>query len=262
MFDTHCHLDFVRESRSELIELLTKSHTEHNLLGCINIGLRHDTFNSLYERTKGICNIWYSVGNHPSEEFKKEPVLSDILEYAQQADVVAIGETGLDYYYDNVPKPIQKARFELQIQLAQDLNKPLIIHCRDALPDLLDILKYHDANNFVMHCFTGNAKEAEQCLLLGGFISYSGIVTFKNALENQAAAKITPIERLLIETDSPYLAPTPFRGKPNHPGMVKYVAAKIAELKGLELSEIAKITTKNACDFFQIELQDEAFKDN
>lgn len=251
-FDTHCHLDCLD---IDLLPVLRESE----LLGCISIGLRFDTFEKMYEQTKGISNIWYTVGNHPSEEFQQEPESSLIRDFAKLADVVAIGETGLDYYYDNVNKNTQKLRFERQIELALEVDKPIVIHCRDALDDLLEILIYHKVENFIMHCFTGNTDDAKRCLDLGGYISYSGIVTFKNAKEIQEAAKYTPLERLLIETDSPYLAPVPFRGKPNHPGMVKYVAAKIAELKGLELEKIQTITTENACKCFNIALAEQAF---
>lgn len=255
MFDTHCHLDCLDFS---VPEILHEANKNYNLAACIAIGLRYDSFQAMYRLTQGLSNIWYTVGNHPSEEFTREPELADIAEFAAQQDVVAIGETGLDYYYDNVPKTTQKQRFELQIELAQTLNKPLIIHCRDALDDVLSMLKYHKVD-FVMHCFTGSASEAEQCLEQGGMISYSGIVTFKNAQANQEAAKITPLDRLMLETDSPYLTPVPYRGKPNHPGMVKYVAQKVADLKEMSVAELITITTNNACRFFDVSLADKAF---
>ena len=254
--DTHCHLDCLEQSP---LECLQEAAKDSGLSGCITIGLRYDTFAKMHAMFAGKNNIWFSVGNHPSEQFEQEPSISELTKYAGLNEVVAIGETGLDFYYDFVDKKTQKQRFEQQIILAKSVSKPLIIHCRDALDDLLEMLKYHAVDNFVMHCFTGDAAQAEQCLELGAYISYSGIVTFKNAQANQEAAKITPLERLLIETDSPYLTPVPFRGKPNNPGMVKYVAAKIAEIKQCELTDIARITTKNACEFFNIKLADNAF---
>lgn len=251
-FDTHCHLDCLEVDPLTILR-------ESELCGCISIGLRFDTFEKMYSLTNGVSNIWYTVGNHPSEDFQQEPEIKDLLSYAKFENVVAIGETGLDYYYDNVAKQVQKARFEKQIELALTLDLPLVIHCRDALDDLLEILRFHKVEKFIMHCFTGDIAAARRCLDLGAYISYSGIVSFKNAFEIQEAARFTPLERLLIETDSPYLAPVPFRGKPNHPGLVKYVAAKIAELKNLKLLDIQQITTRNACCCFNITLSDKAF---
>lgn len=255
MFDTHCHLDFLDFS---IPEILHTAHKEYGLLACISIGLRHDTFESMYDLTKNLQNIWYTAGNHPSEEFDSEPSSESLDKFARFERVVAIGETGLDFYYDNVAKEVQRKRFERQIALAQEVDKPLVIHCRDALSDVLSMLKYHKSK-FVMHCFTGNAAEAELCLDIGAMISFSGIVTFKNAVANQEAALITPIDRMFVETDSPYLTPVPFRGKPNHPGMVKHVAQKIADLKQMPLHELVEITTNNACDFFKVKLSEEPF---
>ena len=256
MFDTHCHLDCLDIN---VVEQLRNSAANDELLACISIGLRADTFEKMYEQTSNLSNIWYTVGNHPTEEFVVEPEINSLANFIKLDKVVAIGETGLDYFHKNVPVNIQRRRFEMQIELALEYNKPIVIHCRDALDDVLSILKSYGARNFVMHCFTGGPEDAENCLEMGAFISYSGIVTFKNAKANQEAAKITPLDRLLIETDSPYLAPVPYRGKPNHPGLVRHVAYQIAVLKELPVADIAKITTENACNFFDVSLEAKAF---
>lgn len=255
LFDTHCHLDYID---GDIHSILENSLSE-GVVGCVNICLRTDEFLKMRKLTENLKNIWYTVGNHPTEEFAQEIDFDLMQEYASFADVVAVGEIGLDYYHKNVSKEEQIKRFERQVLIAKDLSKPVVIHCRDALTDVLAILRYFDCSNFVMHCFTGGPEDAELCLDQGAYISYSGIVTFKNAKLNQEAARITPLNRLLIETDSPYLAPVPFRGKQNYPGMVKYVAQKISEIKVIDFENIAEITTNNACEFFGVKLSDQAF---
>jgi len=191
------------------------------------------------------------VGLHPNSQVEKEPLVDALAELANSTDVVAIGETGLDYYRSEGELEWQRQRFRTHIRAAKKVKKPLIIHSREARTDVIKILEEEGADNVggVMHCFVDDWETAESAMKLGFYISFSGIVTFKNAKEVQEVAKKVPLERLLIETDSPYLTPVPYRGKPNQPGYVRYVAEFLAELRNEEYAAIAEQTTAN---FFQL----------
>ena len=166
--------------------------------------------------------------------------------------MVALGEIGLDYYYDNSPRELQRKWFIKQMELAKKLDIPVIIHCRDAMGECLEIIKNSGIKKGVMHCFSGSAESASELISLGWYISFSGSLTFKNAKNLQRAAEIVPIEKMFIETDSPYLSPEPMRGRRNYPAYVKHVAEKIAEIKGMDVCEVARITKENAMKFFDI----------
>jgi TatD DNase family protein len=196
-------------------------------------------------------NVYASCGVHPLD-VESDFALDTLHRYASHPKVVAIGETGLDYHYQPETADLQKLRFEQQVELAVNLNKPLIIHTRNARQDTLDILKQGGAEKCggVIHCFTEDLDFAKSAIELGFYISISGIVTFKPAVELKEVVKALPLERLLIETDSPYLAPVPHRGKQNQPAYVVEVAAYIAQLKGLSLGEVGEITSKNFRDLF------------
>ena len=196
--------------------------------------------------------VYASVGSHPSEKKEDDLSIAEIVALAAHKKVVAIGETGLDYYYNKDDLGVMQQRFRDHIQAAKQVKKPLIIHTRDAREDTIRIMQEEraDVAGGVMHCFTETQAMADAAMALGFYISFSGIVTFKNAKELQAVAKAVPLEKMLIETDAPYLAPMPYRGKQNEPKYVKYVAEKIAELKQIDVEIVAKVTSENCQKLF------------
>jgi TatD DNase family protein len=196
-------------------------------------------------------NFYASVGVHPDYEDIDEPTLDELVRLANHPKVIAIGETGLDYFRLTGDLEWQRKRFRTHIRAAITCGKPLIIHTRNAADDTLCIMREENAQKVggVMHCFTENLEVALQAIELGFYISFSGIVTFKNALTIKEVAKQIPLNRMLVETDSPYLAPMPYRGKTNQPSYVKYVAEEIARLRGITFEEVANLTTEN---FFRL----------
>lgn len=192
--------------------------------------------------------VWATVGLHPHDAVNGVESIVDLID---QPKVVAIGETGLDYYYEHSPRDVQKLAFAAQIQLAHDHRLPLVIHTRDAWADTFDVLAAEGTPaRTIFHCFTGGPEEASQCLDIGAFVSFSGIVTFKTASELHAAARMVPLDRILIETDAPYLAPVPHRGKTNQPAWVPAVAQFIADLRDTTLETIATATSDNGRSAF------------
>lgn len=215
---------------------------------------RLDKFDNILNIAKKFDNVFASVGLHPNEVHTHNTQYNeqDLMNLAQHPKVIGFGETGLDYYYESTHKDMQKTSFIKHIIASQNLNLPLIVHTRDAEEDTTSILTQEMHNmKFpgLIHCFTGSISFARKMLDIGMYISISGIVTFKNAEHVKEVARFTPIDRLLIETDSPYLAPVPMRGKTNEPSFVKYIADYIAELKSLTTKEVINQTTKN---FFQL----------
>lgn len=198
--------------------------------------------------------IYASVGSHPSETEEDDLQIETIVDFAKHKKIIAIGETGLDYYYHADHLDVMRKRFRDHIHAANLSKKPLIIHTRHAVSDTLQIMREENARECggVMHCFTESLAMAKSSLDLGFYISFSGIVTFKNAAELVEVAKYVPLEKILIETDAPYLAPVPFRGKTNEPKYVKYVAEKIAEIKNMSVKEVARQTSQNFCELFLI----------
>ena len=192
--------------------------------------------------------VWATVGLHPHDAINGVGTIVDLIgNLSEQPKLVAIGETGLDYFYEHSPRDLQKQAFAAQIQLAHQHRLPLVIHTRDAWDDTFDVLTAEGApSQTIFHCFTGGPDEASRCLEIGAFVSFSGIVTFKTAVDVQSAAKLVPIDRLLIETDAPYLAPIPHRGKTNQPAWVPAVAQFIADLRNVGLSTIADASQTNA----------------
>jgi TatD DNase family protein len=224
-----------------------KQGVGHMLCVCITLA----DFPKMLKIVKQYPQVSASVGLHPNEAVEKEPTVTDLVALAADEKVVAIGETGLDHYRSTGDVEWQRERFRQHIRAAQQVGKPLIIHTRQAREDTLRIMQEENASSVggVMHCFTEDWAMASAALELGFYISISGIVTFKNALEIQEVAKKVPLDRLLIETDSPYLAPMPHRGKPNEPAYVRHVAEFVAALRGVELGEFAEQTTEN---FFRL----------
>lgn len=181
-------------------------------------------------------------------------VIETLRSLSKESKVLAIGEIGLDFYYDNSPRDVQRSAFKSQIELAKDLNLPIVIHSREADQETFDTIKesLDGKLKVLLHCYSGSAELAEEYLKLGCYISLAGPVTFKNARVPKEVAKIVPLDRLLVETDSPYLTPEPYRGKRNEPMFVKYTAKEIAEIKGIEIEELAKATRENTKRFFNI----------
>ncbi len=251
LVDSHCHLNF--PSLSEHLDKIL-DEMAHNGVGyalCVSVNL-HD-FPQVLDLAVRYPHIFASVGVHPDYENKVEPTVETLISLASHTKVVAIGETGLDYSRTKGNIGWQHDRFRNHIRAAREVNKPLIIHMREASADTLSILKEEQASEVggVMHCFTESWEVAQQALDMNFYISYSGIVTFKNAASVREVAKKTPLNRLIIETDSPYLAPTPHRGTTNQPAFVRHVAEAIADLHGITLPQIANTTTNNFFSFIK-----------
>ena len=249
--DSHCHINFpeLMIKMEDVLAGMKEKKISHAL--CVSVTL--DKFPEILELAKKYEHIFASVGVHPDYENISEPTPSQLVELAKDKNVVAIGETGLDYFRLTGDLNWQRERFRNHIQAAISANLPLIIHTRNAREDTIRIMKDESANKAtgVMHCFTETYEMAKQALDLGFYISFSGIITFKNAHELRDTVKKIPLERMLIETDSPYLAPVPNRGKTNEPANVAYVAEKVAEIKNIPVEEVAIATTKNFSKLFK-----------
>jgi len=248
LVDSHCHIDTLPEafdeSIDELMHAADQAGVKHFLCVCINL----DDYSNMVSVAKQYNNVKISVGLHPNTTNVDEPTVEQLVHYAKAEPlVIAIGETGLDYYRTESAAKWQLQRFRTHIQAARELDLPIIVHSRQAKDDTINIMREEGADKIggVMHCFTEDWAMAQQALELGMYISFSGIVTFKNAIAVQEVACKIPLDRMLIETDCPYLAPVPYRGKPNQPAYVKHVAEHIAELRNIDYQEVARITTEN-----------------
>lgn len=246
--DSHCHLDRIDLSPfnndfGEFVRETEKQQIRHML--CIAIDL--PAYPAMRELVAPYPNISLSVGVHPNTDHGEEATIEQLLALANDGKVVAIGETGLDYFHSKGDLEWQRQRFRTHIQVAKTTSKPLIIHTREAKHEALDILRQESADEVggIIHCFTEDWEFAKVAMDLNFYISFSGIVTFKNALAIKDAARKVPADRFLIETDSPYLAPSPYRGKPNYPLYVRYVAEHIAELRGVSVHEVAEQSSEN-----------------
>ena len=251
LVDSHCHLDFpdLAQRLPEIFERM-----QQNDVGCaVCIGVNLEDFPRVLALAESHPNLYATVGVHPEYTDAEEPTEQKLIELSNHHKVIAIGETGLDYYWQKDRPEWQRDRFRRHIRAAIATGKPLVVHMRDAADDTLRILAEEGAQEVggVMHCFTETWEVARQALDLGFYISFSGIVTFKNAHAIKEAAQKTPLDRILVETDSPYLAPVPYRGKMNEPGYVRYVAEEIARLRDLSLEEVSEITTANFFKLFK-----------
>jgi TatD DNase family protein len=250
--DSHCHLAFP-ELAGDIDGVLARMSAAGVGLA-LSVCTRMDEFERVQALAARDGRVYASVGVHPDTPPGEEPAVGDLVRLASLPRVVAIGETGLDYY--RLPEPLdwQRNRFRTHIRAARESGKPLIIHTRSASEDTLRIMREERAGEAggVMHCFTESLEVARAAIDLGFYISFSGIVTFKNARELQAVAQELPLERLLIETDAPYLAPLPFRGRTNEPAFVVHVAAKLAELKGISVTLVQQETNDNFHQCFKI----------
>lgn len=252
LIDSHAHLHLLDlpDGLSPLLNRARENGVVHML--CVSVDLTQ--FERVIRIAGHFPHIDASVGLHPNERVAHEPDVETLIQLASHPKIVALGETGLDYYrrQDENDMAWQEERFRNHIRAARQLNKPIIVHSRQARKDTIQILKEEGAHQVgaVLHCFTENWEMAKKALDLGLYISFSGIITFKNATELREVVKKVPLESLLIETDCPYLAPEPFRGKQNEPALVKQVAEKIAEIKQLTLDEVAEQTSKNYQQLF------------
>ncbi len=249
IIDSHCHLDLIEE-KGLLLEEIIKTCSENNVRILQTICTRITEIDKILSYTKKHDFIYASVGIHPCNVSEQPRVTSAEIVALCEANpkIIGIGETGLDYYHDKSAIPLQKTSFLEHIQASRETNLPLIIHSRDCDSDMISILKSEQKSQkfpALLHCFSSTEELARAALDLGIYISISGIVTFKNATQLQEIVKFVPLEFLLVETDSPYLAPMPFRGAINQPGFTKYVVEKIAELKGVSAEKVTRATTEN-----------------
>ncbi|PPC94932.1 MAG: DNAase [Methylotenera sp.] len=249
LVDSHCHLNF-----PELLANLPaiKQSMQDNEVGhalCISVTL--PDFPQVLALAEQNENFYASVGVHPDYEDIQEPTVDELIKLANHPKVIAIGETGLDYFRLTGDLEWQRTRFRTHIRAAIATGKPLVIHTRNSPEDTLRIMREENAQQVggVMHCFTESLDVALEAIALGFYISFSGIITFKNAQTIKEVAKHVPLDRILVETDSPYLAPTPYRGKTNQPSYVKHVAEEVANLRGISFDELAAATTEN---FFRL----------
>lgn len=254
LIDSHCHLD--------MLDLARHDHSMDNVIAaarardvqqmlCVSVDLNR--FDAMYRTASGYDNVWFSAGIHPLHVQESPFDRQRLSALAADPRVVALGETGLDYHYSIDTREQQQASFAGHLQLAGELDLPVIVHTREAREDTLRLIREHGNPDSagVLHCFTESLEMARAALELGYLISFSGIITFRNAAELREVVKAIPLERMLIETDSPYLAPVPYRGKPNQPAYVAEVAACVAELKGVPVEQVAEQTTANFHQLFK-----------
>lgn len=252
LVDSHCHIPLLGKEMdvNQVIANAKALGVEHML--CVSVDL--ETYPEILSLAEQHERIYASVGVHPNTRMQEEVSQETLVELASNDHVIAIGETGLDYFRIEGNLEWQRDRFRTHIKAAKSVNKPLIIHTRNVGEDITRILKEEGADEVggVMHCFVEDWETAQKAIEMNFYISFSGIVTFKNAKEVQEVAKQVPLERMLVETDSPYLTPMPYRGKPNQPGYTRYVAEFIAELKGISFEQVAEQTTANFFNLFNV----------
>jgi TatD DNase family protein len=250
--DSHCHLNFpgLSEQLDALLANMQDNQVSHAL--CVSVELA--SFPAVLALAEAHDNLYASVGVHPDYELDHEPTQAELVNLAQHPKVIAIGETGLDYYRLTGDLEWQRERFRTHIRASRESGKPLIIHTRSAAADTLRIMAEEKADEIggVMHCFTESLDVARAAMDLGFCISFSGILTFKNATSIKEVAQSIPLDRILIETDSPYLAPTPHRGKTNQPAFVKHVAEEIARLRNMSVEEVGVATSQNFNRLFKL----------
>ena len=250
LIDTHCHLDMLEGNLDDFIENARKNSVEKIIIPAIE----PKDFQNIIDIANNYEHVFSMLGVFPSEAAKwADDTENLIIELSKNKKIVAIGEIGLDYYWDKSFIDLQKDVFIKQIILANKLNLPIVVHNREAHKDTFDILsEYNKTSKVLFHCFSGSPEFALECVKKGWYIALGGVVTFKNAQKMKDVAKIVPDEKLVLETDAPYLTPVPFRGKQNEPAYVKYTAEEIAKIRGVDLSYIEKITSENAERIFEI----------
>ncbi len=253
VIDTHCHLDF-KDFADELPLVLQRARDAGvKAFVCIGAGSDTESARGAVALSEAEADVWAAVGVHPHDAIgMSETDWTELEALGQRPRVVAIGETGLDYYYDHSPRDVQQVAFRRFIALAHKLRRPIVSHIRDAHEDAKRILTEENAQDAggVIHCFTGDANDARAYLDLGQMLSFSGILTFKNAEPIREAARFAPLDRILVETDAPYLAPIPYRGKRNEPAYVVETLKRLAEIKGVDVATAARVTSENAQRLF------------
>ena len=253
LIDTHAHIDMGVNEETSLSDIISEMN-EHGVKKAIIPAVEIATQNKVVELANSDENIFGMVGLFPSEVKTYTPDFEAKMENIAKNNkkIVAVGEIGLDYYWDKSFVDLQKEVFIKQIKMAQRLNLPIVVHDREAHKDCFDILCEQKAENVLFHCFSGSVEFMKECVKQGWYIALGGVVTFKNAVKMKDVAREVPLEKLVLETDSPYLTPVPYRGKPNKPAYVKFVAEQIAKIRGIHLEELIDITTTNAERFFGI----------
>lgn len=246
MIDSHCHLDRLDlSSHQNSLENALNSARDRGVSGFLCIGIGFDHAEELIQLQRQHSDVWLSMGVHPLNDnltIDKE----QLLHWCSHADVIAVGETGLDYHYQPETRSAQIESFKLHLEAASELKKPIVIHTRAAQEDTLELLRqYRSSVTGILHCFTESWEMAKEALTMGYYVSISGIVTFRNAENVREVARKIPLDRLLIETDSPYLAPVPFRGKANEPAYLPKVAECVADIRGISIEELIDATTEN-----------------
>ena len=250
LIDSHCHLDF--DGLSNRLPEVLAAMDANDVGGCMTIGVTLEEAPQVLAIAEAHDQVFASVGVHPEYADHQEPDVDTLCALAQHPKVLAIGETGLDYHWHKDRPEWQRERFRVHIRAAKAMKKPLVIHTREAAEDTLAILKEEGASKVggILHCFTESLAVAEAAIALGFYISISGIVSFKKAEQVHEVARSIPLDRLLVETDSPYLAPVPYRGKPNEPAYVKHVAEAIADLRQISYAEVAEASSRNFLRLF------------
>jgi TatD DNase family protein len=252
LIDSHCHLDFpdFAEERDAIVERARAAGVGR----LVTISTRVRRFDGIRALAEAYDNVFCSVGTHPHNAAEEQDVTTeDLIELSRHPKVVAIGEAGLDYFYDKAPRDLQAQGFRRHIAASRDTGLPLVIHSRDADDDMIAILEEESGKGafpFILHCFSSGARLADVGVALGGYVSFSGIVTFKKSDALRAIAETVPLDRLLVETDAPYLAPQPYRGKRNEPAYVVETARVLADVKGISAKALAKQTTDNVLKVF------------
>ena len=248
IIDTHAHLDMLDDPKRAIEEAF-----EANVKKIIIPSVEPETFSKVIDLANTYENVYAQIGVHPSDAQKfNDDVAKKMIELAKNKKVVAVGEIGLDYYWDKTFVDVQKKVFKTQIEIANILNLPVVVHDREAHGDTYEILEQMGAKKVLMHCFSGSVEFAKRCIDKGYYIALGGVVTFKNAKKVRQVAKEIPLDYIMLETDTPYLAPHPYRGQQNEPKYIVFSAKEIATLKDTALSEVESITTKNAQEFFNI----------
>ena len=248
IIDTHAHLDMLNDPKRAIEEAL-----EAGVEKIIVPGVEPDTFEKVIKLADEYENVYAQVGVHPSEAQKfSDDTAGRMMELAAHKKVVAIGEIGLDYYWDKTFVDVKKKVFKTQIEIANALKLPVVVHDREAHGDTFEILEQMGAKKVLLHCFSGSLEFAKRCVEKGWFITLGGVVTFKNAKKVRQVAKEIPLEHIMLETDTPYLTPHPYRGEENAPKYIVLSAKEIANLKDTALSEVERVTTANAQNFFNV----------
>jgi TatD DNase family protein len=252
LVDTHCHLQLLARTPEEVVTEARAEGVGH----LVDVGIDVDSSRRAAANAARLDQVSATAGVHPHDAVSLDNrVLGELRALLADERVVAAGETGLDYYRDRSPRDVQRAAFAAHVRLARELDKALVVHCREAFADVLAILDGEGApQRVVFHCFTGDERAAARVVEAGWYVSFAGTVTFRNAPEQRAACAVVPLDRMVLETDSPFLSPHPFRGRPNHPGRVAVTAATVAAVHGVPVDRVAAATTRTAARAFRLRL--------